>query len=45
MLDLRDVTIIYSKSEQRKRSSREDELMKLIEQNEAVNSPDINQTI
>ena len=40
ILNLRDVTIKYSKSQQRKRNSREDELMKLIEHNEAVNSPE-----
>ena len=40
MLDLRDVTIKYSKSEQCKRNSREDELMNLIEQNKALYSPE-----
>ena len=40
MLELRGLTIKFSKSEQRKRNSREDELMKLIEQNEAVNCPE-----
>ena len=33
------MTIKYSKSQQQKRNSREDELMTLIEHNEAVNSP------